>query len=185
MELDQQLDTTDLQVAQPESASQPEVNNTPDTGLDLSGLENKSDALNIFSPAAIEQLAGGGDPVKKTKPTGNNLADANRLSDQLGQSFKDLQSEGLDSIVNQNTDKTRIARTFNFDPEATNFERFRTSPCYDKLGFNPLGDLKELEREYVECEKQHYMDTSYTVLKYLGMTCLIGAIVYFGIRKSK
>jgi len=96
-----------------------------------------------------------------------------------------LLTVGLAQIDRDNTDKTRIARTFHFDAEATNFERFRTSPCYDKLGFNPLGDLKELEREYVECEKQHYIDTSYTVLKYLGMTCLIVAIVYFGIRKSK
>ena len=44
-------------------------------------------------------------------------------------------------------DPNHAARVFSFDAVASNFERYKSSPCYNTLGFSPLGDLKELERE--------------------------------------
>ena len=46
---------------------------------------------------------------------------------------------------------------YEFGSKATNFERFKNSPCYNKLGFNPIQaktDSIGLEMEYQACEKE-------------------------------
>ncbi len=47
---------------------------------------------------------------------------------------------------------------FEFDQYVTNVDRFKNSPCYDKLGFNPVKALKDsigLEQEYQACENEY------------------------------
>lgn len=47
---------------------------------------------------------------------------------------------------------------YEFDSKATNFERFKNSPCYSKLGFDPIKAMNDsvgLEKEYQVCEKEH------------------------------
>ena len=48
-------------------------------------------------------------------------------------------------------------KSYEFDPNPINFERFKNSPCYNKLGFNPIQaktDSIGLEMEYQACEKE-------------------------------
>ena len=43
------------------------------------------------------------------------------------------------------------------------FDRFHDSPCYDKLGFSPYLDREELDRRYIECEHDYYLNLFYKI----------------------
>jgi hypothetical protein len=60
-----------------------------------------------------------------------------------------------------------------FSPEATNFERFRNSPCYPELGFDASRDLKLLEQQYDECESRKRRKATKSILKTSGFTVIV------------
>ena len=75
---------------------------------------------------------------------------------------------------------------YEFDPKATNFERFKNSPCYDKLGFDPIeamSDSISLEREYQTCEKEYKMQ-ELKKIGYFILTAIIMFLIVFLIYKK-
>ena len=82
-------------------------------------------------------------------------------------------------------DPNQAARVISFDSKATNFDRYKNSPCYNTLGFSPLGDLKEQENRYLKCEEVYYRKRNKNIVLYVGMFLILASIVYFGIRKRK
>ena len=82
-------------------------------------------------------------------------------------------------------DPNQAARVISFDSKATNFDRYKSSPCYNTLGFSPLGDLKEQENRYLKCEEVYYKKRNKNIVLYVGMFLILASIVYVGIRKNK
>lgn len=79
----------------------------------------------------------------------------------------------------------QLARgNYEFGARETNVDRYKNSPCFNKLGFNPneaKTDSIRLEAEYKACEKEYRMNK----LKKLGyaficiiIPTLIGLIIY-------
>ena len=77
------------------------------------------------------------------------------------------------------------AQVYGFDAKSTNFERFKSSPCYDEIGFSPIWDTDVLEQRYSECEKKNNINTTKKVLFGLAFILIIVAVIYFSLRKKR
>lgn len=82
-------------------------------------------------------------------------------------------------------DPNAYGKIQSFDANATNYERFKNSPCFDELGFNPMGDLASLEQAYIECENVKNTNRNLSVLYILGFIVLLSAIIFFSLPKEK
>lgn len=78
------------------------------------------------------------------------------------------------------------SQVYTFDAEAMNYERFKNSPCFEKLGFSPMWDMKDLEQRYNECEGEHNLKkgTGYFFLIMFG-TVIVVVIYLSNSKKSK
>jgi hypothetical protein len=93
-------------------------------------------------------------------------------ADNIGKKFVDARNPAL------------AYGNFEFDPLATNFERFKNSPCYSKLGFDPIQALKDsigLEKEYQACEKEYRIkkNTKMFIYFFTAFMLLIITMVLF------
>ena len=77
------------------------------------------------------------------------------------------------------------AKIYSFDPQATNFERFKNSPCYDKIGFSPTRDMASLESQYSECENEYYTKMVLNIVYLLIFFIVVGVVVIFSISKER
>lgn len=81
--------------------------------------------------------------------------------------------------------KDRYAQVYSFDTKSTNFERYKSSPCYDEIGFSPIWDMDVLEQRYCACEKELNLDILMKVLFCLAFVSIIVAVIYFSLRKKR
>jgi hypothetical protein len=79
-----------------------------------------------------------------------------------------------------------------FDAKATHFDRFRKSPCFDKIGFNPMQlqtpeAVQKLEEIYSDCEFQHSFSKFIKGTFFVIFILVLLSIVYLeiGIKKTK
>lgn len=87
-------------------------------------------------------------------------------------------------------DKNAQMTPYTFDTKATNYERFRNSPCFDKIGFNPLNlktpeDVKALEEIYNDCEYHYTLSKIWKGTFFGAFILVLLATIYFGIGKDK
>ena len=91
----------------------------------------------------------------------------------------------MNRIAAQNQGFNANSSIQSFDVEATNFERFKNSPCFDELGFNPMGDLASLEQAYQDCEKVKYTSRNLKALYILAFIAFLSVILFFSLPKNK
>ena len=65
------------------------------------------------------------------------------------------------------------------------FDRFHDSPCYDKLGFSPYLDREELDRRYIECEHDYYLNLFYKIAISVIFLIVIVYMIRLAIKKRK
>lgn len=87
-------------------------------------------------------------------------------------------------------DKNAQMTPYTFDTKATNYERFKGSPCFDKIGFNPLNlktpeDVKALEEIYNDCEYHYTLSKIWKGTFFGTFVLVLLATIYFGIGKDK
>jgi hypothetical protein len=112
-------------------------------------------------------------------------AEIQALDKTQRKSMKEWGDYGAMASTRKYIDPNQAARVISFDAKTTNFDRYRSSPCYNTLGFSPLGDLKEQENRYLKCEEVYYKKRNKNIVLYLGMFLILASIVYIGIRKRK
>ena len=98
---------------------------------------------------------------------------------------KAMQNKLRDFADSNAYDPNAYGKIQSWDPSATNFKRFKNSPCFDELGFNPMGDLASLEQAYRECEKVKNSNRNLSVLYILAFVVLLSAIIFFSLPKEK
>lgn len=62
-------------------------------------------------------------------------------------------NEYLDAMVDSAEDKNEWAKVYSYNPVLN--DRYKNSPCFDEIGFNPSWDQKDLEKRYLECENKN------------------------------
>ncbi len=93
--------------------------------------------------------------------------------------------EELDKYFQENQNKNAFAQFETFDPEALNYDRFKNSPCFDKIGFNPTWDMSSLEDEYSDCEQEHYFNLIFKVIIGFIFLIVLIAVVFYSLPKEK
>ena len=104
---------------------------------------------------------------------------------QQAQAAGNTWEKHMNRIAAQNQGFKANSSIQSFDAKATNYERFKNSPCFDELGFNPMGDLASLEQAYIECENVKNTNRNLSVLYILGFILLLSAIIFFSLPKEK
>lgn len=117
----------------------------------------------------------------------NSSSNVNRKvsSEQIQNAFeKKLRAIEQSSQVNQvSQDNNEYAKVSSFNVEATNFDRFENSPCFDEIGFNPTWDLISLDKRYCDCENEKNFKTAMNVLYILAFAAVIIGVFYFSRKK--
>lgn len=101
--------------------------------------------------------------------------------EQISQNMEEQARDAMRS----NQDNNEYAKIQSFDAEATNFERFENSPCYDKIGFNPTWDTSELEQQYKECENEYYFKKTMNIVYITLFIVIVGVVIFFSLSKEK
>lgn len=73
-------------------------------------------------------------------------------------------------------------KTYEFDQYKTNYDRFKNSPCFQKLGFDAIKAMNDsvgLEKEYQACEKEYRKVRNTKTSVYITTSLLL--IIAFGI----
>lgn len=144
--------------------------------------------VNLYKP--IE------DPVLKRKESSNNLGTTKTFSNQSKQEIvstsKSNSNDEFDSLMNavqinleNNVDNNVYGKIQSFDAVETDFERFKNSPCYDIIGFNPTWEMDSLEKEYQDCERKHNFNILMIVVGVIVFLIIIGVIVKVSLPKKK
>ncbi len=90
---------------------------------------------------------------------------------------------GIRQLIENSRNPFQAARVVEFDAKATNYERYRTSPCFNTLGFSPFMDSVKQASNYSECEKAYYAKYRNKILLYGLIILAIAIIVFVGTRK--
>lgn len=148
----------------------------------IKALEEEIDASDI------ELKTSSFDTTINSKPKKRKVwteAEIIALEKQQKKRNKEWAEHGLMASTRKYVDPAQAARVISFDSKATNFDRYKSSPCYNTLGFSPLGDLKEQENRYLKCEEVYYKKRNKSIVLYVGMFLILASVVYVGIRKTK
>ena len=118
----------------------------------------------------------------------NRKASSEEIHNAFEQELRAIEQASQTSQANQtmqaSQDNNEYAKVSSFDVEATNFERFQNSPCYDEIGFNPTWDLTNLEKTYTDCESKKNIKTAMNALYILAFAVIIGIVIYFSRKKN-
>ena len=154
-------------------------------------VEKMPSTKNINFPDVYYGPTNSGKP-KNTAPKNANEEFESELNEvkslpknQQAQAAGNTWEKHMNRIAAQNQDFNTYSKVQSFDANATNYERFKNSPCFDELGFNPMGDLASLEQAYRECEKVKNTNRNLSVLYILGFILLLSAIIFFSLPKEK
>ncbi len=159
-----------------------------DTNVELNSTNVIKALKGEINESDIELKTPNSDTAINSKPKKKKVwteAEIQALDKRQRKSMKEWGEYGAMASVKSYIDPNQAARTFSFDPKATNFDRYKSSPCYNTLGFSPLGDLKEQENRYLKCEEVYYKKRNKNIVLYLGLFLILAFIVYVGIRKTK
>jgi len=131
------------------------------------------------------------DPVLKRRESNNVTTNPNQNKKNSTSSNSKSESE-LENMMNEvhekienNVDNNEYSKIESFDAENLNFDRFKNSSCYDKIGFNPSWDMDGLENEYQNCESEHSFQILKIVIYVIIFLAIIGVIIYFSVPKNQ
>jgi cell division protein FtsL len=123
-------------------------------------------------------------------PFQNNELDKQLKQTQVSppKTLEDLAQERglkwLEKDMQLNTKNDQV-KSYTYDAKATNFERFKNSPCYDKIGFDPTSDMTSLEQQYSECENKQITKIILKSIYILIFFILLGVVFFFSLSKEK
>ena len=126
-----------------------------------------------------QNVTAGSAPYHPKKVDSPNVAKSNWLELRMAKARADL------ADLNGNVDNNEYSKIESFDAEGLNFDRFKNSSCYDKIGFNPSWDMDGLENEYQNCESEHSFQILKIVIYVIVFLAIIGVIIYFSVPKKK
>ncbi len=131
------------------------------------------------------------DPVLKRRES-KNVATIPNQNNQNSTSSNSKSESELENMMNEvhekiknNVDNNEYSKIESSDAEGLNFDRFKNSSCYDKIGFNPSWDMDGLENEYQNCESEHSFQILKIVIYVIVFLAIIGVIIYFSVPKKK
>lgn len=82
-------------------------------------------------------------------------------------------------------DDTPYGKTFSYDAKALNYDRFKNSPCFEKLGFSPFRTPEEQEQMYQTCESEHYKNLVIKIISSVLIFGFIAYMIYISFKKKK
>lgn len=97
----------------------------------------------------------------------------------------DSMTRRLDSISNWAGNPTPSGGIIGYDAEASNYNRFKESPCFEKLGFSAFRRLDDQERMYQACESEYYKNLTIKIVSSLSVFGFIGYMIYVSLRRKK
>jgi len=134
--------------------------------------EIKDNEINFPSSSEEDQ------PTNKQQRIRDNVISTN-TKDKLKALINRTQQQAY-----QHEDNSQYAQVYSYDAEATNFDRFHNSPCYDEIGFNPTSDLTSLEKSYCDCESKKNLKIAMNVLFIFVFAVIIGIVFYLSRKKT-
>ena len=82
-------------------------------------------------------------------------------------------------------DETPYGKTFSYDAKALNYDRFKNSPCFEKLGFSPFRTPEEQERMYQTCESEYYKNLIIKIVSSVLIFGFIAYMIYISLKRKK
>lgn len=120
----------------------------------------------------------------------NSKQDANELESRqeikIGRTGEET-AENMDAYMNQYVDESNYGQLTAFDagPNGVDLKRFRSSPCYEKIGFDPSLDLEVLLEAYEACEANNEKNNLYRI-GFVSMFLLVTIVaIILGIRDPR
>jgi hypothetical protein len=159
-----------------------------DTKVELNSINVIKALKGEINESDIELKSPNSDTAINSKPKKKKVwtwAEIQALDKRQKKRNKEWAENGAMESVKSYINPAHAARVFSFDSKATNFDRYKNSPCYNKLGFSPFGDLKEQEKRYLNCEEVYYKKRNKNLLIYSGLFLLLASIVYIGIKRRQ
>jgi hypothetical protein len=148
--------------------------------------------VNIYKPIIdpVSNRRKSGEHLEKPKKNALQSKPVNLNPDKLATKtkieFDSLLTNSLEKKIDNNVDNNEYSKIEPFDAREVNFERFKNSPCYDKIGFNPTNDIDSMEKEYQDCESRqvnNWMNVIYIIV-FLIVIC--GVVIFsFSKKESK
>lgn len=97
-----------------------------------------------------------------------------------GKGTKDKAEEILNLQPSDYKHHTTGPKTY---PEPKNWQRFTSSPCYTKLGYNIKSSEETWERTYCDCENEYYQNL-YTKIGFTTLAlAFLGGLTYLVLKK--
>jgi hypothetical protein len=103
----------------------------------------------------------------------NNADDINRILDEY-------RSKGQSNETNS----ARLAQTTSFAVDE-DYKRFRNSPCYSELGYNPNESNSDREKRYSECEREHYLSLTWKISSAVIVIGGLTFVVFTGLKRQR
>ena len=149
----------------------------------VNDYKNHKISFEEYSNAFMQNVRNEARKNINSRETKNNSSDFDQNQSNFSGSTEGNYYNNENYQSKPKTTQANTAKVYSFDPEATNFDRFENSPCYDEIGFNPTWDLTSLEKRYCDCENEKNLKTAMNVLYILAFAAVIIGVFYFSRKK--
>lgn len=106
-------------------------------------------------------------------------------SKYVNQESVDRFTEKINTITQWAGDDTPYGKTFSYDAKALNYDRFKNSPCFEKLGFSPFRSPEEQEQMYQTCESEYYKNLMIKIVSSVLIFGFIAYMIYISLKRKK
>jgi hypothetical protein len=106
-------------------------------------------------------------------------------NDMSAEEKKAAINKHISDIVKSNETKDSYSKLSAYNTEELNYDRFKNSPCFEKIGFNPTWDMTTLENEYSDCEHEQQGKTVSNITFVIMFLILIAVVIFFSLSKEK
>lgn len=98
---------------------------------------------------------------------------------------KEAINNHITNIVKSNETKDSYSKLSAYNTEELNYDRFKNSPCFEKIGFSPTWDMTSLENEYSDCEHEQQEKRVLNIIYVIMFLILITVVIFFSLSKEK
>lgn len=97
----------------------------------------------------------------------------------------DSMTKHLDDAASWAGNSTPNGGVVSYDAKALNYDRFKNSPCFEKLGFSPFRTPEEQERMYQTCESEYYKNLMIKIVSSVLIFGFIAYMIYISLKRKK
>jgi hypothetical protein len=116
--------------------------------------------------------------------TYETITDVNGKNPEESEAVQKINKQ-FDEIVQGNQSQDSYSKLSSYNTEELNYDRFKNSPCFEKIGFNPSWDMTALENEYSDCEHEQQGKTVSNIIFVIMFLILIAVVIFFSLSKEK